>query len=241
MERKSEYSDLWSIPHYFYDTPFGLIRNMITDFCNIRMLVSARNMLFIVKEVYEHNPSFETAALLARIGIPKYVDLEVLDPAPSTRQTPEDAVKLAPLVQLLDKIDDYVEQFSKTIFLNYFNTLARSDPEIEKLAIRKFQVTVATPSGREFELYVNNLTRGGELRNMIADAINTSPGSLVQGDVAPNRLAIILNSGGLKQMELDKTLGDYGIKAGSKITVQLIIKSGLRGGGTRKRTRKQKR
>ena len=185
-----------------------------------------------IKDIYEKNPTVETAFLLSKLGIPNYPYLEVLEPIPNPnlKQSKEEIEILEPINTLLNDIDIIFENLEKDFFSSFLTDIVKKTELVNKL-INIFNVKIEY-GDRIFDIKIKSTMRVKELRLLINELISNKE-QITEKVVFvyildPNATVILMKMKG-KYVEADdkNILSDYDIYEGSKIKILPKLKSGL--------------
>ncbi len=201
------------------DTIYYTIPAMIEEFSAKRVQKFANKIIPVLKEIYEKNPSLETALLLAQIGIPTLPYKQILDPEPNPElhQTDEEALQLKPLTDLLDGIYKHFSTLETSIFINRLNNNMKKVPELNNSLVKIFKINIISLNGNNLVLDVHSLMSVFELKTRI--------GYNISNEFYPEKIILIFSKYG--EMDNERILGDYNIKEGSTINLVLSVKSGF--------------
>jgi hypothetical protein len=184
-----------------------------------------------IKDIYEKNPTVETAFLLSKLGIPNYPFLEVLEPSPNPilKQTTEEIIILEPINTLLNDIDLIFKNLEEDFFSSFLTDIIKKSELVVKLTII-FNVKIEY-GDNFFDISIKNNMKVKELRLIINELISKkekiSEKIIFVYILDPSSNIILMKMNG-KYVEADdkNILSDYDIYEGCTIKILPKLKSG---------------
>jgi hypothetical protein len=170
-------------------------------------------------DIYNRNPSVETAKLLAIIGVPSKPLAEVLKPVPnpSLKQTDEEKAILKPLIDLLENMEKKYEKFLKQMFVNRFKRVIQDNPELKTFELTPFKVKIKTVAGTIKEVKTHIYESIKILKERVSVAF----------EIPVDNFKLIYRRFG--EMDNERIVSDYNLQEGSTIDLILNAASGVFG------------